>query len=74
MKRNNLVARDLSNSIAELNAKLLMLEQLRSKGYLALKFIRHKPMRSVQSWQSSRMSGRKSLIQRLPPCSRKSRN
>lgn len=35
MKRNNLVARDLSNSIAELNAKLLMLEQLRSKGYLA---------------------------------------
>ena len=35
MKRNNLAARDLSKSIAELNAKLLMLEQLRSKGYLA---------------------------------------
>ena len=34
-KRNNLAARDLSKSIAELNAKLLMLEQLRSKGYLA---------------------------------------
>ena len=32
MKRNNLVARDLSKSIAELNAKLLVLEQLRSKG------------------------------------------
>ena len=35
IKRNNLAARDLSKSIAELNAKLLMLEQLRSKGYLA---------------------------------------
>ena len=35
MKRNNIAARDLSKSIAELNAKLLMLEQLRSKGYLA---------------------------------------
>ena len=35
MKRNNTAARDLSKSIAELNAKLLMLEQLRSKGYLA---------------------------------------
>ena len=34
IKRNNLAARDLSKSIAELNAKLLMLEQLRSKGYL----------------------------------------
>lgn len=36
MKRNNLAARDISKSIAELNAKLLMLEQLRSKGYLAI--------------------------------------
>lgn len=36
MKRNNLAARDLSKSIAELNAKLLMLEQLRSKRYLAI--------------------------------------
>jgi len=36
MKRNNIAARDLSKSIAELNAKLLMLEQLRSKGYLAI--------------------------------------
>lgn len=35
MKRNNMAARDLSKSIAELNAKLLMLEQLRAKGYLA---------------------------------------
>lgn len=35
MKRNNMAARDLSKGIAELNAKLLMLEQLRSKGYLA---------------------------------------
>ena len=35
MKRNNTAARDLSKSIAELNAKLRMLEQLRSKGYLA---------------------------------------
>ena len=36
MKRNNLAARDMSKGIAELNAKLLMLEQLRSKGYLAV--------------------------------------
>ena len=36
MKRNNLAARDMSKGIAELNAKLLMLEQLRSKGYLAI--------------------------------------
>jgi len=35
MKRNNLVARELSKEIAGLNAKLLMLEQLRLKGYLA---------------------------------------
>ena len=34
-KRNNKVASQLSQSIAELNAKLLMLEQLRTKGYLA---------------------------------------
>ena len=34
-KRNNRVASQLSQSIAELNAKLLMLEQLRTKGYLA---------------------------------------
>lgn len=35
-KRNNRAAGQLSQSIAELNAKLLMLEQLRSKGYLAV--------------------------------------
>ena len=35
-KRNNREATQLSQSIAELNAKLLMLEQLRSKNYLAL--------------------------------------
>ena len=35
MKRNNLAAKDLSKSIADINAKLLMLEQLRAKGYLA---------------------------------------
>ncbi|MDD3227826.1 MAG: recombinase family protein [Oscillospiraceae bacterium] len=34
-KKNNLAAREMSQSIAELNAKLLMLEQLRAKGYLA---------------------------------------
>ena len=34
-KRNSKVARHLSQSISEMNAKLLMLEQLRSKGYLA---------------------------------------
>ena len=36
MKRNNLAARDMSKGIAELNAKLVMLEQLRSKGYLPI--------------------------------------
>lgn len=36
MKRNNLAARDMSKGLAKLNAKLLMLEQLRSKGYLAI--------------------------------------
>ena len=34
-KRNNRAASQLSQSIAELNAKLLALERLRSKGYLA---------------------------------------
>ena len=34
-KRNNLQAMESSQSRAELNAKLLMLEQLKSKGYLA---------------------------------------
>ena len=34
-KRNNQAASEMSQGIAELNAKLLMLEQLRSKGYLA---------------------------------------
>ncbi len=34
-KHNNAAAKQMSQNIAELNAKLLMLEQLRSKGYLA---------------------------------------
>ena len=34
-KMNNLAARNMSQSIAELNAKLLMLDQLQGKGYLA---------------------------------------
>lgn len=34
-KRNNIAAQEISQRIAELNAKLLMLGQLRSKGYLA---------------------------------------
>ena len=34
-KRNNRAANQLSQSIAELNAKLLALERLRTKGYLA---------------------------------------
>lgn len=33
-KRNCTAARDLSQSIAEINAKILMLDQLQSKGYL----------------------------------------
>lgn len=35
-KRNNTEARDASKELGELNAKLLMLEQLRNKGYLAV--------------------------------------
>lgn len=34
-KKNNTTAREMSQSIAELNAKLLMLEQLRAKSYIA---------------------------------------
>lgn len=34
-KKNNATAREMSQSIAELNAKLLMLEQLRAKSYIA---------------------------------------
>ena len=34
-KRNNKAAGQISQSIAEINAKILMLDQLRSKGYLA---------------------------------------
>ena len=34
-KRNNKAASSVSQSIAEINAKILMLDQLRSKGYLA---------------------------------------
>lgn len=34
-KRNNKAAGELSQGIAELNAKILMLDQLRSKGYIA---------------------------------------
>lgn len=35
-KRNNTEARNASKEIGDLNAKLLMLEQLRNKGYLAV--------------------------------------
>lgn len=35
-KRNNQIAKGISQSIAELNAKLLMLDGLHSKGYLAI--------------------------------------
>lgn len=35
-KRNNTEARELSQSIADLNSKLMMLEQLHAKGYLAI--------------------------------------
>ncbi len=34
-KRNNKTAKHISESIAEINGKILMLDQLRSKGYLA---------------------------------------
>lgn len=35
-KRNNTEARDISQNIATLNSKLMMLDQLHSKGYLAM--------------------------------------
>ena len=35
-KRNNKTAMQISESIAEINGKILMLDQLRSKGYIAL--------------------------------------
>ena len=58
MKRNNAAARDLSKSIAELNAKLLMLEQLRSKGYLAPEVYERKELLQGRPAQSA--------AQRLP--------
>ena len=36
LKKNNDMARESSQKIAEINGKILMLEQLRIKGYLAL--------------------------------------
>lgn len=47
-KRNNLSAREKSQSIAELNGRILMLDQLRAKGYLALD-VYHSQVRELQN-------------------------
>ena len=47
-KRNNMSAREKSQSIAELNGRILMLDQLRAKGYLALD-VYHSQVRELQN-------------------------
>ena len=47
-KRNNLSAREKSQSIAELNGRILMLDQLRAKGYLASD-VYHSQVRELQN-------------------------
>ena len=47
-KKNNTAAKQISLNIAELNAKLVMLEQLRSKGYLAAD-VYHAQAREIQN-------------------------
>ena len=60
-KRNNISAGKMSQSIAELNAKLVMLEQLRSKGYLAIE-VYQSQTRDIQKQISSLKSERRSAF------------
>ena len=74
IKRNNLVARDLSKSIAELNAKLLMLEQLRSKGYLAPEVYQAQANEIGAELAKLKDVRQEKFNSKAAPCSRKSRN
>ena len=64
LKRANQAAYQISQSIAELNAKLLMLEQLRSKGYLAAEVYQaqsrdiQKQMRQLQQERKDELDSR----------------
>ena len=61
-KRNNSSAGKLSQSIAELNAKLVMLEQLRSKGYLAVE-VYQSQARDIQKQISVLKADRKNAFE-----------
>lgn len=61
-KRNNSTAGKMSQSIAELNAKLVMLEQLRAKGYLAIE-IYQAQARDIQKQIGELKSERKSAFE-----------
>lgn len=58
----------MSQSIAELNAKLVMLEQLRSKGYLAIEVYQSQTrdiQKQISSLKSERRSAFESTIQTM---------
>lgn len=67
-KRNNTRAGRMSQSIAELNAKLVMLEQLRSKGYLAIEVYQTQArelQKQIADLKSERKSAFESTIQTM---------
>ena len=67
-KRNNTSAGKMSQSIAELNAKLVMLEQLRSKGYLAIEVYQSQArdiQKQISDLKSQRRSAFESTIQNM---------
>lgn len=67
-KRNNISAGKMSQSIAELNAKLVMLEQLRSKGYLAIEVYQSQTrdiQKQISNLKSERRSAFESTIQTM---------
>lgn len=63
-KRNNSSAEKMSQSIAELNAKLVMLEQLRSKGYLAVE-VYQAQARDIQKQISNLKADRKNAFESI---------
>ena len=67
-KRNNASAGKMSRSIAELNAKLAMLEQLRSKGYLAIEVYQSQArdiQKQISTLKAERRSAFESTIQTM---------
>lgn len=67
-KRNNASAGEKSRSIAELNAKLAMLEQLRSKGYLAIEVYQSQArdiQKQISTLKAERRSAFESTIQTM---------